>query len=302
MIFSELYSAYYNAVSHILDAAVRQNATEQSVREKVLESAFSESTLTILPSLKSGKWQLLRSDLSTPLRHTPTMPLTDLQKQWLKAILLDPRIRLFDVTIPGLEEVEPLFTPDDYRIYDKYGDGDPFQSEAYVRKFRLILDAIRTNRPLLIVITSRYGRQERIRLIPKRLEYSEKDDKFRLIATGCRFGQFNLARIDACDYYDGGGSWKMVPRADGIRTVTFELSDERNALERVLLHFAHLEKQVERMDDRHYRVTIRYYRNDETEILIRLLSFGPFVRVTAPEDFVKLIKERLINQKNCGLL
>lgn len=301
MIFSELYSAYYTAVSHILDIAIQENATEQDIREKVLESAFSESALTILPSLKSGKWQLLRSDLSTPLKHMPTMPLTNLQKQWLKAISLDPRIRLFGIEFPELEGVEPLFTPDDYRIYDKYSNGDPFESEAYIRKFRLILHAIKTGRPLLIVFTSRYGRQNRVRLIPQRLEYSEKDDKFRLIATGCKFGQFNLAKIQACEYYDGGGKWEQIPKLDELRTVSFELSDERNALERVLMHFAHLEKQVERIDGKHYRVTVKYHLNDETEILIRILSFGPFLKVTEPAEFVEQVKERLIAQKNCGL-
>lgn len=301
MIFSELYCAYYNAVAHILDAAVSGHATERLLREEVARHAFSESVLTILPSLKSGRWQVLRGDLSTPLGHTPTMPLTNLQKQWLKAISLDPRIRLFGAEFPELDGVEPLFTPDDYRIYDRYSDGDPFDSEEYIRKFRLILNAVKAARPLSVDYALRDGRVSRIRLMPERLEYSEKDDKFRLIATGCRFGQLNLSRIRRCDYYDGNGKWEQVPPADEIKTVCFVLTDERNALERVLLHFAHLEKQVERIDQTTYKVALRYYGSDETEILIRLLSFGPFIRVTAPEEFVRLIKERLQSQKSCGL-
>ena len=85
-----------------------------------------------MPSLKSGKWQLLHRDLSTVLRHAPTMPLTTLQKRWLKAISEDPRIRLFHIRLPDLDGVEPLFTQKDYRIYDKYADGDPFESDAYI--------------------------------------------------------------------------------------------------------------------------------------------------------------------------
>ena len=56
-----------------------------------------------------------------------------------------------------------------------------------------------------------------------------------------------------------------------------ELTDERGARERVLLHFFHLEKETKRLDDTHYQVTLHYEQNDETEILIRILSFGPVV-------------------------
>ena len=40
---------------------------------------------------------------------------------------------------------------------------------------------------------------------------------------------------------------------------------------------------------------------DETEIVIRVLSFGPYVKALEPESFVNLIKERLISQKSCEL-
>ena len=63
------------------------------------------------------------------------------------------------------------------------------------------------------------------------------------------------------------------------------------------MHFAHFEKQAERLDDRHYRVQITYNEEDETEVLIRILGFGPVVRVKSPDDFVKLIKDRLQKQK-----
>lgn len=39
----------------------------------------------------------------------------------------------------------------------------------------------------------------------------------------------------------------------------------------------------------------------ETEIVIRILSFGPMIKVVAPAHFENLIKERLIKQKSCGL-
>lgn len=148
MIFSELYSVYYNTVAKIMEAAFNPEATEKDLQRCVMEEAFSESVLTILPALKSGKWPLLHEDLSPVLLHKPTMPLTNLEKRWLKAIAEDPRVKLFDVAFPELNDVEPLFTRDDYKIYDQYSDGDPFEAEAYIEHFRLMLSAIRSECPV----------------------------------------------------------------------------------------------------------------------------------------------------------
>ena len=127
MIFSELYSVYYHTVARVLETAFDSPASEKELQSCIEREAFSESTLTILPALKSGKWPLLNPDLSPVLRHRPTMPLTLLEKQWLKAIADDPHVKLFGVEIPELDDVEPLFTRDDYRIYDQYADGDPLR-------------------------------------------------------------------------------------------------------------------------------------------------------------------------------
>lgn len=301
MIFSELYSVYYNTVAKIIEASFNPGATEKDLQRCVVEEAFSESVLTILPALKSGKWPLLNEDLSPALTHKPTMPLTILEKRWLKAIAEDPRVKLFGVEFPDLDNVEPLFTREDYRVYDQYGDGDPFEDEQYIKHFRLMLSAIRNNRPVRITMVNRHGKEVWVRFFPKGFEYSVKDDKIRIIATGCKFRQFNLGRVVNCDFYNGYGPWREKPQVERRKNLTLLITNECNALERAMLHFAHFEKQAERTDDDTYILRLKYYENDETEIVIRVLSFGPYVKVLEPESFVNLIKERLISQKSCEL-
>lgn len=302
MIFNEIYSAYYNAVARIIAAVIDGCTDEQTLNRIVCDVAFGESMMTVLPSLKSGKWQLIRADMTTPLTHVPTMPLTLIQKQWLKAVSLDPRIRLFGVDLSGLENVEPLFTPDDYVIYDKYSDADPYEDADYIERFQTVLSALRERRLLSIRMINRKGRPVSMTVMPQRLEYSEKDDKFRLIHTGDRFdGTVNLARMISCEICPKADIQEYRPTNPIRCSVTLLVSDERNALERCLLHFAHFEKRIERLDDRRYRVRICYERDDETEMVIRILSFGPMVRVTEPEDFRQLIIERLNRQKSCEL-
>ena len=302
MIFSELYSAYYNAVAAIISQITDGERSEKELQKIVAERAFGESLLTIMPSLKSEKWQLVHSDMTTSLNHKPTMPLTKLQKQWLKAVSLDPRVKLFGVEFPELDGVEPLFTPDDYYVYDKYSDGDPFDDEEYIRQFKVILEAIKCGGQIKFEMTNRFGKEMFVRCSPIRFEYSEKDDKFRVITAGWRsVSTVNLAKIRNCHHYNGQKQPDCEEREMTQDIVTLKVIDERNALERVMLHFAHFEKQAEKIDKDTYILKINYSGDDTTEIVIRVLSFGPMVEVLGSENLRNLVVERLKKQKNCGL-
>ena len=186
-------------------------------------------------------------------------------------------------------------------MFDKALDGDDYSDKQYQDNFRLILDAIKNGYPLSIEMKNRRGNSIYKVMMPEYLEYSEKDDKFRLIGSGMRLGgTINLGRIISCKPHRESSSIRGGKRNAPIpRSVIFELTNQRNALERVLLHFAHFEKQAEKVDEDKYLVTVYYDKEDETEIVIRLLSFGPMIKVVAPRHLVDLIKERLINQKSC---
>ena len=302
MIFSELYSAYYNTVAAIISAIIDGEHSEKELQKIVTDRAFGESVLTIMPALKSEKWQLVHANMTTPLEHKPTTPLTTLQKRWLKAISLDPRVKLFGVEFPDLEGVDPLFTSADYHVYDQYGDGDPFEDEQYIRNFRIVLEAIRKRTQIKFDMVNRKGNMMFVRCRPLRLEYSEKDDKFRLVTAGWRaVSTVNLAKIRSCAHDMGYRRVSGRERTVVYDTVTVKIRDERNAMERFMLHFAHFEKQAEKLDKKHYLVRIKYAHDDEPEMVIRILSFGPMVEVLEPEPFRKLVIEKLEKQLSCGL-
>lgn len=301
MLFSEIYSSYFNVVAAVLSEATQHTLTGAKLNEIVMEKAFAESVLTIPAALK-GKWPLLEDDLSTPVQHRPVMPLTLLQKRWMKALLQDRRIALFVPSSAGLEDIEPLFNMDDVVWFDQYLDGDPYQDEKYIAVFRQILKAIKEQRRIRISYSGRKNAQHRTICIPYRLEYSEKDDKFRVLATGGRSGYtINLARIQDCELLEQVDPAGLTEPRRKLRSLTFLLRDDRNALERVLLHFSHFEKETIRLGEREYQVTLRYERDDETELLIRILSFGPMIKVISPDNFIDLVRERLMKQESCGL-
>jgi hypothetical protein len=302
MIFSELYSAYYNAVARVIEKILEGEKNTRELQRIVSKNAFEESGVAILSAIKNEKWHLISKDMLTPVLHKPTMPLTLLERRWLKAISLDPRIKLFGVEFKGLDDAPPLFTSDDYEVYDKYSDGDPYEDEEYVKKFRVILEAIRNGTQIKFEMTNRFGKPMFVRCHPKRIEYSEKDDKFRVVTAGWHaVSTVNIAKMRSCVHYTGPKTLEGEEREVQYDTMTLKVLDERNALERVMLHFAHFEKQAEKLDKKHYLVKIKYALADETEMVIRILSFGPLVEVIGSEKFRNLVIERLKKQKNCGL-
>lgn len=294
MLFHEVYGSYYDAVAAVLREAVAGTLTQKRLTALVQRQAFSESLLTIPQALRRS-WHLMRRDLTTPIEEPPTMPLTTLQKRWLKALLLDPRIQLFSPDVSGLEDVEPLFTPDIFVYFDRYADGDDYQDPGYIQRFHTILEALRAKRDLYVRFETGRGRSLAMAVTPHCLEYSEKDDRFRLEASGhSREWVINLSRLTACEPAHRDAA--APPRPPATARLTFELKNDRKALERVLLHFSHLQKETQRLDEDHYRVILHYDRRDETEMLIRMLSFGPMVRVTEPEPFIELMRRRIARQ------
>ena len=137
MIFSELYGIYYKTVAEVLKTAIDHPLQDSELHKIIEKNAFEESVLNIEPALKNGKWKLILPDGTTIIKNEPSMPMTKVQKQWLKAISLDPRIRLFRDITTEFEGIEPLFTPEDYYIFDQYSDGDPYTDENYIKNFRL---------------------------------------------------------------------------------------------------------------------------------------------------------------------
>ena len=103
----------------------------------------------------------------------------------------------------------------------------------------------------------------------------------------------NLARVESCqllEEYDPD-SFRLPEKR--LHELILLLHDERNGLERVLLHLSHFEKETRKLDERLYQIKLRYDKEDETELLIRVLSFGPVLEVRAPAEFIALVKGRV---------
>lgn len=314
-LFSEIYNCYYQVVAHILEEARTHPLTRKELARIAQTYGYEESASAILPNLTDGSWKLLEATTSrSVLAHTLSVPLTLLQKAWLKSLLEDSRIRLFftdDQLVQlglYLEDVEPLYHPSDFFYFDQYTDGDLFQLASYREHFHLILEGIKKRQALKISYYSNKGRLMEHTYLPCRLEYSPKEKKFRLYALfrkkngRFRMDQLNVGRILRI-VETGFFSPEPIDIEHYLDTclcsqpVVLEISNERNALERTMLHFSCYQKKVEKLDDAgHYRCSIYYDKTRETELLIQILSFGPVVKVIGPENFLRQVRERVERQ------
>lgn len=304
MIFSELYGTYYNTMARIISKALEGNLTQDGIFNCIMENAYSESVIPITDAVQEKKWQLVNFDreknhFSSILKNNPEMPLTNLQLQYLKAILNDKRIRLFDLDFEYydrlLKDVEPLWMPGDYQVFDSYDDGDDFDDLHYKKRFRMILEAKAKHLTLEFSLKNRHGKEFRVTGIPDKIEYSEKDDKFRVILAGrSETHTINMGRIvSLCFASDAQKKCCMNSSGFDIDTIVLELTDDRNALERVCMHFANLKKRITKLGGNKYRMELEFSRDDETEMIIRLLQFGPVIKVLEPAYIVGTIVKRL---------
>jgi len=314
-LFSEIYSLYFRAMERLLHSANKRPLTGAEVQKALSEGTFSESSITMFPKLQNGVWPLLRrmeSGYTAACVPPDKMPLTLLQRAWIKALLDDPRIRLFldgdetEKLRSSLSDMAPLYKQEHFYVFDKATDSDDYENPEYRRCFRLFLRAIHQKAALSVLYEGGKGNRVSGLFWPYRLEYSAKDDKFRAhcyrkIGGKKMISILNMGRVASVETADTVPSDLLsAPNTGGgarFRQVTLEITKERNALERCMVHFAHFEKRTEYDEaaDK-YTCTIQYNVMDETEIVIRVLSFGPTIKVLGPDEFIGEVRTRVKRQ------
>lgn len=317
-IFSEIYGAYFRITAEIMS---RETVSENDVYDIIRKSGFRDSALflpqKLLPQKDGSDWGLLRKNgggFSPITNAPPARVMTRLQKMWLKAAISDPRFGLFfdSGTTEKLSEklsgIPPLYPRGVFRQFDKFSDGDDYTSLEYRAVFRTVLAAVKSRELLQISFLSGHDRGIRCLCLPLKIEYSAKNDKMRLHCRTLKNGRIagggviNIGRIKSVERT--GKFWNEPISMDdyfksrrAYKPATVRVMPERNAVERFLMEFASYEKRTERdLESGSCLVNIFYDKSDETELLIRLLSFGAAVEILAPAGLRRQAAERVRRQ------
>lgn len=316
-LFSEIYSCYYQVLRHLLCS--QEALTIQDIRRRIYGEGFEESLLSIIPKLEDGTWNLFEKDgelYRSRISHSFITPVSDLEKSYLKALLSDPRMGLFleqtqlDALDKMLADLAPLWRPEQFYYFDRFADGDPYEDETYRTCFRTLLQAQKQDRYVDIDYTSPNGSRVHHHYIPARLEYSVKNDKFRLLAlkpaqSAMKLEILNVSRIQSVKLMQKTLSSPVnldaiIQRSYYKEPLRLRIVNKRNALERAMLHFANYEKNTTKIDEDTYECLIYYNQSMETELLIEVMSFGPMLTVLENERFLNQLKARL--QRQMGIV
>lgn len=320
-IFHEMYSTYFRIASEILKLP---NINEKNIRQIMDKYGFRDSVLflpqKLIPQNDGSDWGLLKrnsdGELVTIIKNKPVEILTEIQKRWFKSKLDDPKIKLFienDTFISlkkRLENVKPFYSREHFRYTDQFSDGDDFSDELYQENFRKILRAVKSHEILEITFFSRNGKKISGRYIPLKIQYSAKNDRFRLFCFLLKDGEIfnsgviNIGRVEqirnTSEHCEKNISMDEYFRKRKCREpVTVCISDERNATERFFMEFAPYEKRTEiDLSSGKCTVTLWYDQQEETELLIRLLGFGSVVEIVSPPEFRQKARDRINRQYN----
>ena len=315
-IFSEVYNCYYSVVDAILK---KSPLSKQQIDDIIRCNAFSESILFLMPKLcNDNQWNLLecnQGDLyASTLKNKPFMPLTTLEKSWIKSLLLDDKFKLFitDELFKSMEaqlqDVQPLFNVDNFFYFDKFSNGDDYSNISYKSNFLYVLKAIQNKKVLLIDYTTSKNKRVIGYFQPLRLEYSLKNDKFRLFTAKLhnnsefKYYILNISGINNVSV--SNKSWVDSVSISGffkfrksLEPITVKVINERNGINRFMMEFACYEKYTE-YDSQNDTITsqIWYDTQTETELLIRLLSFGPVLEIVSPKKVREQAKQRIKKQ------
>ena len=313
ILFHEMYNVYYRIVSRLIDSADKAPLTKENIIKTIVRKyGFGMTWKEFENKLDRGGFPVfcVSGDgvYSTPLKVAPR-PLSMLERRWLAAVMADERIGLFldgaelDELKDSLSGIEPLYNKEDFETVDGVNDPDPFTDPVYINNFRALLQALISEKYLRIMYKPRHDKKRAMFVIPFSLQYSLKDEKFRLHGlSGVESGKtwrvtLNLSRIISVSVLEKSISPLKAEWRPETREAVLELSPERGTQERAMIHFANYECASYVGAGGEICMNVKYDAGDEKEVLIRVLSFGPLIHVRSPDSLVSLIKERLRRQR-----
>ncbi|MBR3646417.1 MAG: WYL domain-containing protein [Lachnospiraceae bacterium] len=279
-IFSEVYNCYYQILKSII--INHPEITLDDLRSYVSDNGFEESLLYLIPKIESGEWNLFSKNGNVFISNISKdfyVPLTTLQKSYIKTLLKDQRMALFlssderDRLNGILDNVEPLWDDDTFYYFDRFGLSDPYDDPTYIHNFQTILKAINNNQYVTVEYIS--PKSERIKnndYLPCKLEYSIKNDCFRLLCINRNsVVTLNVQRMKSVTLSSKVASArpdidKLITQSYYKEPVHLLISTKRNTLERAMLHFANYKKNTTKLDDNTYECFIYYNEGMELEL------------------------------------
>lgn len=234
-----------------------------------------------------------------------------MEKQWLKHILKNPKLKLFleDVTIAKLKAL--LADYDNIVSEDALTINRPCiqlqqVEEGLSRNFKLLVKAILENKGIEYSYTTRSNELlQNCRGIPYKIEYSMKEDCFYLISYSLEdkrpiksllsgFKDIKLMDLEVEYNISPEEIQKSIDAKKAAKPILLRIKDVNNTLERALFQFSCFERELDYIEESDaYLLSIFYYEFEREEVISRIFSLGKHAIVVELEDIKAEIIKRL---------
>lgn len=261
------------------------------------------------------------------------LPLTKVEVRWLLTVLDDPLSTVFlsSAQLESIKEVLKMapFDTNKFKLgainyYDRYnledrmlqGKKNILQNGRFTARelgfLQQIYNAVKAEEKVEIVYKNWRGDTKYASLAPAWIEYSRRDDVFRVWYVQNEKNQIHIINIPRImsitnrpgEHYDLLEQQKklesILERTMTHIKVEFYQGD-RNLPDRLLTEFSLWKKKCTYDVITHkYTMTLYYSSLDEKEIMVRLLSYGAYIKILASDDNYVLneLRERIAAQKD----
>lgn len=262
------------------------------------------------------------------------LPITKIEVRWLLSVLDDPLARVF-LSPEQINAVRKCLSCAPFKVeklqidainyFDRYNiEGRISKGKKHIAQkgrvnekdlfhIRALYRAIVNEQKVHIVYRNWEGKKRHATCAPVRIEYSRRDDVFRVWYVHVqnaesKIGIINIPRIVRVEElvgecFDLKEQRKILDKLYDKTMTSIQIEfyqGIKNLPDRILTEFSLWKKKCV-YDPLSYKFTMILYYSalDEKEILIRLLSYGPYIRVIASEDnyILSEIQDRIKKQR-----
>jgi len=332
-LFHEYKNKYFHLIFRILNLSkdgldrdeIIKLIEQEEYDEKVIGKDFktfegmllneyeSLDNLNLLEERESKFYSILNNEKSIPLK----VRFSKLEKTWINGMIKEPVVQallgkeILEKLEKALEDVTEG-NNDIIEFTNKVKSDFEYNLKKFKEDFYIILEGIINEKVIIYTNIDKNGNEYKNQLaLPIRIEYSLKDDKFRASLYSLkeeRSIMVNLqtlkdVKIAEKDIEISENINLEINREDVLKKlkekkysetpITIELEDIRGAMERCFMSFSSFERSSRAISENKYEIDIYYYTFEEADVIRKIMSLGPYVKVKSPERVKEIIVEKI---------
>ncbi|OOM05886.1 WYL domain-containing protein [Clostridium saccharobutylicum] len=326
-LFHEYKNKYFHLVFRILNLAKNGLYKDEIIRlieneeydEKVIGKDFKtfegmllnqyskEANFNFLEEREGQYYSILNNEDSIPLK----VRFSKLERYWFNGMIKEPVVQslLGKETLEKLEtaltDVKEKGSNKVIEFTNKVQNDFDIDLEKSTKDFYIILEGIINEKPIIYSNVDKNGNEYNNQLaIPIRIEYSLKDDKFRASLYSLEENRSIMVNLHTLKEVKIAHNFNSkVKREDVLKKlkekkysevpITIELEDIRGAMERCFMSFSSFERNSRTILKNKYEIDIYYYTFEEDEVVRKIMSLGPYVKVKSPGRVREIVIDKI---------